>query len=365
MERGAQPFTSFPPVGENFPYYSWTYLPNTHLVDLIRKCHNRKDDVKVFGVCEPADHFRSIYPINQFEIDEWKDKDVNVIYGTSGKYEYENEFYEKEDGFKVFSPTRHFFPLYFLYYTFYHFTSRHTHPPLVTFTPTKHFTCYNFQPRPHRIILLHFLKQKGLLENNYYSFINHIFDRRVYNKYYNFNFYDFNVSRKLPEDINDVYESYYTFDTSFINSAFQVVSETTDNHIFLTEKTFYPILAKKPFITFGSPYTNEILLDYGFKLYDTIFDYSFDKIMDTVERAKAITDEVARVTKLYTPDYIYSELKSIAEHNYNVAIDILRNKKHIPQIFFQWDKQYSYSNIWRDHIASTHYHYGKHLDNYS
>lgn len=363
-KQGIHPFVSFPPVGQNFPYYSWTFIPNTHLVDLIQKCHNRNDDVRVFAVTEPADHFESLYPMTDSEIDEWKNLNVDVIYGSSNKYDYEKEYYRNRDGFRNLSPNRHFFPVYFLYHTFTEYSKRFNTPPQIEYKPEKYFTCYNRNTRPHRVILLHYLKEKGLLDSNYYSFFDSKYDRRSYNQMYPFNFYNVTVKENLLEDPDLVNENYYSYDHAFTSTAFQLVTETTDSHIFLTEKTFFPILAKKPFITFGAQYTNTILKDFGFKLYDKVFDYSFDEIEDTVERAKKITEEINRITSVYTPSQIYEELKSTVEYNYAVAIDILKNEKFIPEIVSKWDSLYSYSHIWRDHVASMLYRFKDHLDSY-
>ena len=56
---------------------------------------------------------------------------------------------------------------------------------------------------------------------------------------------------------------------------FQLVSETTTNHFFLTEKTVKPLLLKQPFLVFGNVGFHKKLKDYGFKLYDEVFNYDF------------------------------------------------------------------------------------------
>lgn len=364
MKSGVTPFVSHPPVGNNFPYYSWTFLPNTHLVDLIQRCHNRNDDVRVVAVTEPASHYNSLFPLSIEDTEEWKQINVDVIYGSSNKYDYEKKFYENRDGFRFFSPNRHFFPIYFLYHTFADYSGRYNTPPDIEYKPVKHFTCYNYRSRPHRVILLSFLKERGLLDNNFYSFVENDLNWEVIKNLYNFNFKDVNLEVNLLEDIDEINHNYYTYHDAFTTTSFQLVTETTDDHIFLTEKTFFPILAKKPFVTFGAPYTNEILKDFGFRLYDSVFDYNFDKIMDTVERAQALTDEVDRVTKKFTPLEIYEKLKPTSDYNYNVAIDILKNEKFIPEIYRKWDAEFGNSSIWADHVAAYYRSHKKHLSSY-
>ena len=364
MNIGVEPFVRFSSIPEaNLPYYVWTYIPNSTLIDHIIKNHNKNKDCRIVLLTEPADLLVYSSDLNK-EKDKWNDTKVEVLYGSSNKYDYEKEFYSREDNLRFLNPDRHFFPLFFLYSTFMNYSEIYSSPPSPEFYPNSYFCCYNNNPRPHRFILLHYLQHNNLLESNYYSFLQDSFDVNSYNNRYKFDFTKFNVKKRDLEEVDNIHNSYYNFSTSFTHSAFQIVTETTDNHIFLTEKTFYPILGKKPFISFGAPYTNEILKDFGFKLYDTIFDYSFDKVMDTEERAKSLSEEVVRVCNKYTSHQIYNELFPIAIYNFNVAIDILKNKKFIPDIFFEWDNKFNSESIWRDHLADWYYNFEKSLVNY-
>jgi hypothetical protein len=365
MNTGVEPFVRFSSIPEaNLPYYVWTYIPNSTLIDHIIKNHNKNKDCRIVLLTEPADLLVYSSDLNK-EKDKWNDTKVEVLYGSSNQYEYEKEFHSREDNLRFLNPDRHFFPLYFLYHTFMNYSKIHNVPPIVKFNPIVHFTCYNNNPRPHRLILLYYLNQKKLLESNYYSFLQDIFNIDTYNNRYKFDFNKFNVKKSNLDKLESIHFNYYNFSSSFTHSAFQIVTETSDNHIFLTEKTFYPILGKKPFITFGAPYTNEILKDFGFKLYDSIFDYSFDKLMDTEERAKALSEEILRVCNTYNPQYIYDELYPTVIHNYTIAIDIIKKRKFIPDIFFEWDNKFNSDSIWRDHLADWYYNFKSYLHNYT
>ena len=70
---------------------------------------------------------------------------------------------------------------------------------------------------------------------------------------------------------------------------FQVVNETfaenwNGTSLFWSEKTFRSIYHLQPFVIFGQHQCNQKLQDYGYKLYDGIFDYSFDDERDTYKR---------------------------------------------------------------------------------
>lgn len=360
----SEPYVHFAPTHEqSFPYYIWSYTPNTTLLEFIDKCHDRNKEVKIICTTEPT---AAITPGKTLEdLDgNWDSTKVDIIYGSHGGYPYEQKFFEEEDMFRVMKPNRYFFPLYFLYHTFYQYSFEYRTPPNITYRPDAYFTCYNRQARAHRLILLEHLNQKGLLKYNYYSLVYYDYNIEMYKKSYKFDFKNLTVPQKDLEKKDDINRSYYTLSSSFLNSAFQLVTETTDDQIFLTEKTFYPILAKKPFLIFGAQHTNKVLEKFGFKLYRDVFNYDFDDIEDTEERSKAIVEEVERVVDTYFPSELYQKLKPTAEHNYKVALDILQNKKFIPTKFKEWEEEYKDNSIWRNHIASWYYNYSTNLNSY-
>ena len=78
------------------------------------------------------------------------------------------------------------------------------------------------------------------------------------------------------------------FDSSFM----QLVPETEDFSVFITEKTIVPLLFNKPFLVAGGAGHHAALKTLGFELYDEIFDYSFDDIEDAQERYEGIAKNV-------------------------------------------------------------------------
>lgn len=77
-----------------------------------------------------------------------------------------------------------------------------------------------------------------------------------------------------------------------------------------------------------------MLIDYGFKLYDEIFDYSFDLSTDIEERCEAIASQVSTVVKIPAANLIdiYDRVSAKIEYNYNHAIKLVLDTANIPTI---------------------------------
>ncbi len=83
----------------------------------------------------------------------------------------------------------------------------------------------------------------------------------------------------------------------------EIISETiyyfsinpvkSDNtFLYFSEKTFKPLSLGYPFIGLLLPNSFKKIKEFGFKLFDEIFDYSFDSIVDDDERMKAIINQI-------------------------------------------------------------------------
>tara|TARA_Y200000002_G_scaffold247232_1_gene204588 strand:- start:1948 stop:3228 length:1281 start_codon:yes stop_codon:yes gene_type:complete len=94
---------------------------------------------------------------------------------------------------------------------------------------------------------------------------------------------------------------------------FQLVNETHLNDwkgtsLFYSEKTFRSIYHMQPFLIWGQQGLNRRFADYGYKLYDDWFDYSFDDIKDPVKRWNALWKEITKKI-----DYI-RDMRSLSQH---------------------------------------------------
>ena len=105
------------------------------------------------------------------------------------------------------------------------------------------------------------------------------------------------------------------------DSMLYLVSETiaTGRRHQLTEKTFKPICLQMPFILHGTHGSLEYLRSYGFRTFDSIWDESYDTIVDDHDRVKAIADLIESLDKLSIEEKqkLYNRSIPIIEHNFN------------------------------------------------
>lgn len=84
-------------------------------------------------------------------------------------------------------------------------------------------------------------------------------------------------------------------ETTPINTSFlHIVCETLyNNHkLFLTEKTFKPIVLGQPFVLLTGPGNLEYLQSYGFKTFSEFWNEDYDNILDDNKRMQAVADIV-------------------------------------------------------------------------
>ena len=101
-----------------------------------------------------------------------------------------------------------------------------------------------------------------------------------------------------------------TFYTALIETAFH-----EDFGVF-TEKTAKPIVAKRPFVIFGSPGQLQALRSLGFKTFSTVIDESYDKERDMYKRFNMVLDTMLKLSSI-DPKSVYTKLDEILQHNKN------------------------------------------------
>ena len=110
------------------------------------------------------------------------------------------------------------------------------------------------------------------------------------------------------------------FDDVSYNHEFWLVTETVNyagdedyGHVFLTEKTFKPILLKMGFLIAGCKGSLNKLRDLGFKTFSDYWDESYDTVDCDNERRHALVETIKYIilNDVHVPD-------EILEYNYNV-----------------------------------------------
>lgn len=246
--------------------------------------------------------------------------------------------------------------------------------------------CFNRVVRPHRILLTGHIIKKNLLDRCYYSFhplFNHVnaFNSvnqsfkivenlhgfvmgEYFSKYLellkqNSNIFPLKLNIEpttnktwVDNDDKEYYENSYfsvTTETNFfpdlgspyspdVNNVNRFNTVYRGNSVFLTEKTFKPIIMKHPFIMVSRPGTLKALRQCGYKTFHPFIDESYDEIKNNIDRLDAISDEIERLSKFTDDMWIewQSNIKEIVEWNYNV----IKFKSSQPLSMFVTEKNF-------------------------
>lgn len=178
------------------------------------------------------------------------------------------------------------------------------------------FLSYNRHPRYHRLAFLYSLYQKKLAANCYLSFLGHDeslvckIDRQAIEDASKlvddheekvFGFVNSLPPRYVPYEEKDSHNLIsFSVKEQFIDSWYSVVTETEISHdsIFLTEKTYKPILNLHPFIIWGNPSSLKYLRSIGYKTFPNMFDESYDLEKNPKLRLSMIISEILKFNKL-------------------------------------------------------------------
>ena len=127
----------------------------------------------------------------------------------------------------------------------------------------------------------------------------------------------------------------YRLPNEFSQSFMQLVAESSVLHNILSEKTCMPLIFGKPFLVFGPVGFHEMLsVEYGFQLYDEIFDYSFDKEPDLDIRCNMLLQNVKRVYNLSTDELqeLHNKVLPKLLFNSQLAKKLSVDQQNIPAI---------------------------------
>jgi len=113
------------------------------------------------------------------------------------------------------------------------------------------------------------------------------------------------------------------------NYAIDIVVETNFDypHIFISEKTLRPLLAKTPFIMFGPAGTLTYLKSFGFETFSDCWDEGYDTVEDPQERFIACTKIVKEIAEwpIEKCQEICQTLKNKLENNQKTLLTYVDN----------------------------------------
>jgi hypothetical protein len=219
----------------------------------------------------------------------------------------EQSFYDKDrsDNIKLLG-----WPTSLLHYTDYYIKNTETNHDF-----DKLFICLNNRSHTHRAKLIDSLFKNGLFQFGKISW------RKVDTFLNNHTFEHWKETKLVIDDNND---DFYFESNCFLN----LVSESNSERLFFSEKTFKPILGEQAFLCYGYPNQNLYLKNYGFELYDEIFDYEFDSNPLLESRVDGIIKNLNSI-KTRNPKELYDLVKEKIKYNKDNAISILKNDSYI------------------------------------
>jgi hypothetical protein len=193
------------------------------------------------------------------------------------------------------------------------------------------FNSLNRIIRLHRIAFLYYLKQLNF-KNEYLMSFDKIFNNiNLENEYLIKKEVLSKIETPIILDINNFkINQADNIGPFYLNTFFSQVNETlVDNeNIFLSEKTFKPIVRLSPFIIFGNPYTLEELKRWDFDVNFKGVDNSYDNEENNLKRLQMILKEIKKLdlSKNDLLDFYYQNRETLI-YNYDRYFNL--NEKDI------------------------------------
>lgn len=221
-------------------------------------------------------------------------------------------------------------PLYFLYFLNYRSNNiiDKLSNDIKNIKFNKLFISLNCKSHHFRCELMDMLSEYDLLKYSEYSWLK---DSETADEF-KFKYFD-NKYKKLNYDPNVAWD-YYWKDLLYGSPLINLVTESDDLMIGISEKTCKSILIGQPFIVYSQKGFHKVLQEFGFELYDEIFDYSFDSLDSPKDRMKGICDNLNNLKNKDLTE-LYNSISHKLEKNKQTALDIIKNKKFINKEYLE------------------------------
>lgn len=215
---------------------------------------------------------------------------------------------------------------------------------------TKRFVCLNRVPRDHRCLFVYKLWCNNLLPNTLCSLskitdYNCVagepvqFSQPVFETPHNKTFLADNICKEkfkefinelpLKADIKTEFVNWDSFDNTIVcDTGIYVITDTlftlfNEAHLsfvndFYNEKIFKPIAYKMPFITVSRPGTLRGLRQMGYMTFGSLWDESYDNIINPIDRMDAIINVLISLNKMPKADFnqLLAKAQDIANFNF-------------------------------------------------
>jgi hypothetical protein len=203
---------------------------------------------------------------------------------------------------------------------------KHTHKDFGYLPIDKLYTCLNRRQNYHRATIMREIFKNNLENFGYISYLTYDADpSKIFKKIF---------SKKIILDITGT-KTWPAPGNYYHKSLINVITETTTDVLDISEKTWFSILHKRPFVILGHPGIHKKLKEMGFIMFDSIIDYNFDEINDVDLRINAIIDNLKNLKECNYQEE-FNKLSPILEHNYVTFLKHVSNKNNIPDLFFEY-----------------------------
>jgi len=186
------------------------------------------------------------------------------------------------------------------------------------------------QPKLHRCIVMDLIAKHNLIEHGAIAWRDvlrqleetrtEVVSESIQEGVYDWKYW---TPEKLSLTENDLFDNsfpnWWILPKHYSHAFMQIVPESSYEVFLISEKTAIPILMNKLFLVAGPKNYHSNLVDMGFKLYDELFDYSFDSIDDMEERYEGLVRNVNKYRDR-TPDELAALINSVRDKiEYNSA----------------------------------------------
>jgi len=325
---------------KNIFLYPWSWHPKLLQKTIIQLVNDDVNDITITLLSAEEYEFcpDKIHTIFNDKIKKkLVKKNIKVIFlfGSADLAHYKNSDYHK-----YFQPTKNMFvelwPTFWIHRTLaaamqsiHHFLRAYT-KDFEKNTIKYPFITMNHIAKYHRCLLIDLLAKHNLLDAGAVSWHNRYTDTA-----YKWRWSDAVSAKRHLSDKEAYLENNYNVQFNppdeFFQSFMSIVSETTEQVIFITEKTATAILYKQPFLVQGAPGFHRYLQSLGFELYDEIFDYSFDFEEDSETRTEMIVKQVKQLSDKNLLE-MYKRIKPKLDHNFKKFVEIAQYRHYVPDV---------------------------------
>lgn len=199
-------------------------------------------------------------------------------------------------------------------------------------TIEKKFLSYNRNFKPHRFYLQYKLIETNIIDSGLFFYHAHNFDmpyvKTITEKYSHY--FDLNVLNKINLEQTKYSEKfddeplygqkiiYSDYNKTFMSLVTE--TESGNDTVYFSEKTFKPISTLHPFILISSPNSLTYLKNIGYKTFDKWWDESYDECNNFFDRVNKVIDILHDLSKLSNEKLFEMrlEMREVLEHNYNL-----------------------------------------------